>query len=594
MCRILIMLILFAPYMQNVWAQEPWITYYEKNDYNRTPQYLETVEFSKRLASASPMLYYTSFGNSHQGREIPLLILDKNGNFSPGDVRKSGNRILMVQAAIHPGEPVGKDAGLTLIRDMVIHGKHLHYLDSITLLFIPILNVDGHERFGPYNRINQNGPEEMGWRTNALNLNLNRDYLKADSKEIRAFLNLWHLWQPDFFIDTHSTNGGDYQYTMTYAMDIFGGANTGLVNWITERYLPEMEEKMEADNYPIFQYVTYRSWHDPRSGLVSGVGHPMYSNGYISQLNRPGLLLETHMLKPYKMRVESTYLMILHTMNVLYNDSELRKVIEEADHFTASSGFRENPLHLRFRTTDVSEVVDFLGVEYEKKISTLTGGNWFRYEPDKPVTYQIPWYKKNEVTVETILPEAYIIPVEHQDVIERLLNHHIQIEYLAHDTEIPVQSYRFENVSLSNRSNEGRQNATYRTIPIEEKRMFHKGSAIVNMNQQRARIIAHALEPDAPGSFAYWGFFNVIFQRVEYFESYVMEKMAREMLETDPDLSERLREEIEKNPSMKNNQSAILTWFYEQTPYYDSRHNIYPVGRILEKDLLNNINFQGK
>lgn len=566
-------------------AASEWQTWYELHDKNATPSYEETIRFSKQLAGASPYLHYTTIGTSPQGRDIPLLILDKNQNFSPEKAKASGNKILFIQAAIHPGEPVGKDAGLMLFRDMVIHNKHQEYLENTTILFIPILSVDGHERFGPYHRINQNGPEEMGWRTNALNLNLNRDFLKADSREMRAFLQVWHAWEPDFFIDTHSTNGGDYQYTMTYSMDVFGGKDEGLMQWMEKEYLPAMEEKMEADGYPIFPYVTYRSWHDPRSGLRSGVYHAAFSNGYVSEHNRPGLLLETHMLKPYHLRVESTYLMILHTLSVLNRDNELKNVIARADEYAASEAFRNEKFPLRFELTNDSVMVDFLGVEYTKKQSTLTGGNWFIYDADKPVTYQVPWFKNNVPSYKVNLPEAYIIPVQREDVIDRLAFHNIQMYRLEEEMKVETESYRFKNVNLSSRANEGRQNASFTTVAYTEKRTFPKGSVVIPMAQSRSRLIAQALEPMAPGSFAHWGFFNAIFQRAEYFESYVMEAMAREMLAQDPGLKDRLEEVLEKNPAMRQNPNAILTWFYEQTPYYDQQHNVYPVGRIMDVTL---------
>ncbi|TVQ12263.1 MAG: peptidase M14 [Bacteroidetes bacterium] len=565
-------------------AENSWLTWYEKHEHNSTPSYEETMAFSRQLADSSPIIHYEVFGSSHQNRDLGVLIVNKQENFAPGNVHDSEHLVVLVQASIHPGEPVGKDAGLQLLRDIAIHGKHLEYLDNITLLFIPILNADGHERFGPYNRINQDGPEEMGWRTNARNLNLNRDYLKADSEEMQALLKLWHHWEPDFFIDTHSTNGGDYQYTMTYAMDIFGGADPGLMGWINENYLPHMEKSMEADNYPIFPYVTYRSWHDPRSGLQSRVGHPMFSNSYASELNRPGLLLETHMLKPYPKRVESTYLMIVNTLHFLHQDKKLREVISKADEYTASEAFRQEKFPLRWELTSDSVIVDFLGVEYTKKKSTLSGGNWFIYEPDKPVTYQIPWFNQNKPAYSVMLPEAYVVPVEYAEIIERLQLHGIEMTILEENRTIPVETYRFRDVQLASRSNEGRQTAAFTTELIHQEREYLKGSAVIPMNQSRARLIAHALEPMAPGSFVYWGFFNAVFERVEYFESYVMETMAREMLASDPSLRQGLDNALKENPSMANNPYAILSWFYEQTPYYDQKHNIYPVGRILKND----------
>jgi hypothetical protein len=564
-----------------VQSSKSWKTYFELHDFDKTPRYDETIEFSRRLGQASSHVHFTSFGTSHQGRELPLLILDLKGNFTAQAVKNSGNKIILIQAAIHAGEPDGKDAGLQLFRDIAIEGKYHQYLSDITILFIPILNPDGHERFGAFNRINQNGPQEAGWRSNAQNLNLNRDYLKADSKEINSFLKLWNQWLPDFYIDSHSTNGGDYQYTMTYAMGIYGDAYTPLVNWIKNDYLPLIEENMLKEGYPLFPYVTYRSWHDPRSGLISGVGHPMYSNSYVSELNRPGLLLETHMLKPYKDRVESTYLMMLHTIKMLHKDSKLQQIIKQGDQYTASNDFKARPFPLRFENTPDSVMVDFLGVVYNIVKSDLSGGNWFQYNSEKPMTYQIPWFNKHRVTQEINLPDAYIVPVEYSDIIERLKAHGIEMQLLESDTVVEVQSYRFTNIKLSPRSTEGRQTATFDTENLLENRRYHKGSAVIPVQQARARLIIHALEPMAPGSFAYWGFFNSIFERTEYFESYAMERIAREMMEEDPMLRERFHHAQKQNPALVDNPSAILNWFYEQSPWYDQKHNIYPVGKII-------------
>jgi hypothetical protein len=563
-------------------ASNAWDTHYEQNELNRTPSYAETIDFCRRLSEVSAMVHYSSIGQSHQLRDIPLLIIDRNGNFTPEEVRASGNVVLLVQAAIHPGEPVGKDAGLQLFRDMAIHHKHLGALENVTLLFLPILNVDGHERFGPYNRINQNGPEEMGWRTNALNLNLNRDYLKADSREIRAFLELWNLWQPDFFIDTHSTNGGDYQYTMTYMLETWGNMDESLTQWCEQVFIPHWGSAMEAAGYPIFPYVTYRRWHDPKSGLVSRPSPPALSTGYTPKRNRPGLLLETHMLKPYHMRVESTYLTILESMKLLNEKhKEYLDLVREADAYAASAAFRREPFALDFINSGDSVMVDFLGVEYTHKTSTLSGGQWFTYHSDMPVTYSLPWFNRMLPNHQVMLPEAYIIPVQWEDLAERLKLHGIKVQRTGSDLSLEVESYRFENVVLSSSVSEGRQTARFTAVPTTETRTFPAGSYIVEMNQPAARLIAQALEPEAPSSFAQWGFFNAIFQRTEYFESYVMEVLAREMLETDPNLHHRFEEKKRTDQAFASNPQAILNWFYMQTPWYDVEHNVYPVGRVM-------------
>ncbi len=311
----------------------PWAV----GDGLRTPRYAETVAWCEAAAAASGQIEFTTFGSSGQGRPLPLVIWDRHGRFTPGD--RAGRAVVLLQACIHAGESSGKDAGMELLRDLV-SGRHAERfgrsLDDVTFLFIPIFNADGHERFGPYGRINQNGPVEMGWRTNATNLNLNRDYLKADSPEVQAWLGLWRRWQPDFFIDAHSTDGADYQYALTYSLETQGSMDPGLTRWTLD-YEEAMGEQLAADGWPMIRYVTFRQWHDPRSGLRSWVAGPRFSQGYTAIQNRPGLLIETHMLKDYPPRVRAAGTLIGRTLAwVDGRATELAALNLAADRHTAS------------------------------------------------------------------------------------------------------------------------------------------------------------------------------------------------------------------------------------------------------------------
>ncbi len=236
-----------------------------------------------------------------------MLIIDGEGRFDPASARKSAKLVLLIQAGIHPGEIDGKDAGFMFFRDLAINQLFGAMPENLIILFIPIFNVDGHERFGPYNRINQDGPEEMGWRTTAQNLNLNRDFLKADAPEMQAWLKLYQQWLPDFFVDIHVTDGADYQYVSTYGLETYGNMDEGLTKWTNEQLIPVMEQSMDAAGYPMFPYIMFRRWHDPRSGLRSSAAGPRFSQGYTAVQNRIGLLVENHSLKDYKTRVSSTY-----------------------------------------------------------------------------------------------------------------------------------------------------------------------------------------------------------------------------------------------------------------------------------------------
>jgi len=556
-----------------------FLTYYEKSDFLETPRYNETIEYAKKLAESSEYIQYSTFGKSLQGRDLPLLIIDKNKNFTPESVKESGNAVLFVEACIHPGESEGKDAGFMLIRDIIIHKKHPELLENTTLLFIPIFNTDGHERFSPYSRINQNGPKEMGWRTTANNLNLNRDFLKADAPEMQQWLSLFNQWLPDMFIDVHTTDGADYQYQLTYGMHIMGDMNPKQTNW-QNNYLSDLEKELLSDDILMFPYVSFRRWHDPRSGLIRRTASPRYSTGYVAYQNRPALLIETHMLKDYKTRVDATYHLLKHTIAIIDNQHKnLIKINENADKESMNLVNKEFTLSYYTSQKD-STIVKFKGVEYDIVHSDLTNDIWVKFS-DKPKDYNLVLFDKLMPGVKVKIPEAYIIPAEWAEIIERLKIHGIEYKVLEEAKEFEIETYKFSNVQFASSPYEGRQMVeNFYLEEIKIKKTFSKGSVIVPTNQRTAKIIAHMLEPIGPDSFIRWGFFNSIFERKEYVETYVMEKMAREMIKEKPELLDQYKKVIEENPEIYNNQWTKLFWFYERTPYWDQQKDIYPIGKI--------------
>jgi len=588
-----IFLLLFIPFFLQAQQAEktPLYTHYEKSGFTETPRYDKTIRFCKQLAEASPMVHYTSFGVSPQGRELPLLIVDKNGNFDVAAIRKSENAVLLVQACIHAGEPDGKDAGLTLIRDLVLLNKNTDLLDHVTLLFIPILNVDGHERFGANNRINQNGPTEMGWRTNAQNLNLNRDYLKAESPEIQSWVELFNTWMPDFFVDCHVTDGADYQYALTYGMEIYGDMDPVLTLWQKDKYLQAVELQMKNAGIPIVPYVDFRNWHDPRSGMETWASPPMFSQGYCAARNRPAILLETHMLKDYKTRVTATYEMLKSTMNVLNKEyKNLHKLVLAADAQTASAAFRKQAFSLQFETSAKdSSLLNFLGVEYSVVKSDLSGGDWFTYSKT-PKNFTIPFFNTLKPKSQVMLPEAYVVPAEWKIVIEKLRLHGIQMQVLTRETKFNTDCYRFKTYKFRGTPYEGRQTVDVDIETFRQEVSYPAGSVVVATNQPTARLIAQILEPKAPSSLLWWGYFNAIFEQKEYAESYVMEPMAREMIKKDSTLLKTLELKKKAEPEFATHPFEILNWFYRQTPYWDNRKDVYPVGRIFDASELTKIN----
>ncbi len=580
---ILFIAILFAT---NLFSQnQKLITFFEKSNYLETPRYDSTIWFCKQLAEHSTIIHYTTFGESPEGRDLPLLIADKDNLTNPEEIKKTGRSILFIQACIHAGEPDGKDAGLMLFRDFISNKEIIKLLNNVSVIFIPIFNVDGHERFGAYNRINQNGPKEMGWRTNANNLNLNRDYIKAETPETKAWLKLFNTWNPNFFIDCHVTDGADYIYPLTYGIEINGNMDSNLTKWQKNIYLPFVTSSMEKDNYPIFPYVSFREWHDIESGLESWVTPPFLSQGYTALVNCPGLLIESHMLKDYKTRVNATYKMIVHTLEVLNNSGkDLIKLQQIANNNSTSKAFRQLPLPLSFEYTKDSILIDFKGMEYTSEKSDLSGGIWFKFGK-KIKNYKLPYFNNLKPTSFANIPEYYIIPRQFSFIEEILKYHNIMYFKLKNDTTLNVSTYKFNNVTFSSTPNEGHQKIqSFKMDTINRVVQYLHGSIIIPTNQNKIKIIAHILEPQSTASLLQFGYFNSIFEQKEYGESYVLEPLAREMLK-DSKIKEEFENELKINSNLKNDPYNILNWFYIRSKYADHQENIYPIGKLFHGNI---------
>ena len=579
-------LFLFLCIHLNSQAQD-FQTEFEKSGFKRTNSYQQTIDYCKKLADNSDIVHFTNFGKSEKGYDLPLLILSRDKNFNIGNLHSNGKLVLLIEANIHPGESCGNDAGLMLVRDIAITKKFYDLSKSVNILFIPSFNVDGHLRFGPNNRINQNGPEKMGWRANAKNLNLNRDFLKADAIEMQHWLKLYNSVNPDFFIDIHSTDGADYQYSLTYGLEIFGNMDEGLTKWQKDIYLPKISKQMEEAGHLIYPYVAFRNWFDPRSGLKAMLSSPMLSQAYTAQRNRCGLLIETHMLKDYKTRVSAAYEMTKFTLQILNKShNEIINLNSKADEKAKSYDFRKKPFPLDFKLTDKKTQVNFKGFEYTVEKSKLTGGDWYNYS-NKAAILKLDYYSDYTVSATANLPEAYIIPAEWTDIIDKIKLHGIQLEYIYKDIEIKVNSYKFQNVRFDTKPYEGRLRVlSFDVDTITEIRHFAKGSAIIFMNQSTVRLIAHILEPKAPSSLLKWGFFNAIFEQKEYAEPYVMEKQMLEMIKNNPELVAEFEKKKAEDVDFSKSWWTMTNWFFMKTKYWDTRKDVYPIGKIFDrKDL---------
>jgi murein tripeptide amidase MpaA len=561
-----------------------WQTHAEQTDYRETPRYADTIAYARRLDQASALIKFQSFGKSGEGRDLPLLIATEGETFTPEAARHANKAIILIQACIHAGEPDGKDAGLALLRDIAITKTQAGLLKNLVVLFIPIYNTDGHERVSPYNRINQNGPAEMGWRTTSTYQNLNRDYMKADTSETRAWLALWNHWKPDLFIDCHVTDGADFRYNITYQHEHHEGIDPNILAWEKKVIDDKVAPATEAAGNVVSWYLEFVDNRDFSKGIRDFNGSPRFSTGYTPLRNRPGILIETHMLKPYRPRVIGTYDFLRSTLAEVSKDpGSLLTAVREADEKTLADFRVYDPswqIPIDFELTDKSSPYHLKAVESVTEVSSLSGAQRVVFG-SKPVDVTVPMFDDFRVKTSVTPPLFYIVPAQWKDVIEVLKLHGLAMQVLSQATALKVESYRFLDVEWANGPFEGRLMPSFKAELVHERREFPAGSVIIPLAQPSAKVAINLLEPEAPDSLVRWGFFNATFEQKEYGEDYVVEDLGRQMLASDPKLREEYEKKLQSDPAFASSSHARLQFFYRRSPYWDPQMNLYPVGRIV-------------
>ncbi len=568
-------------------ADDPWVTPAERSGLQITPTYNETMDWLKKLVKAAPELELVSIGKSLQGRDIWMVIASADGVFSAEALRSTGKSLLLAHSGIHAGEIDGKDAGLMLLRDMTVAGRRSDLLKKSNFLFIPILNVDGHERRSPYNRINQRGPVQMGWRTNARNQNLNRDFTKLDTAGVRALVRVFRQWKPDLYLDLHVTDGADYQYDITFGGNGRSGWSPAIGNWIEDIYRPAISAALREGGHEPGGLIFANNGMDMKDGILSWSGDPRYSNGYGDAIHLPTVLVENHSLKPYKRRVLGTYILLAESLKLLAKEKDS---LRQAILVDSQRRPRSMPLSFKRNENGVAEKVSFKGISSERYQGEVSGAEVVRWT-GKPVNENIPRILISEPEAMVDVPSAYIIPAVWSDIVERIALHGIEVEQLSEPLTTRAEVYRLPGAGIAAASDwtpnpfEGHIRIDPgRPVKQEIEITFPTGSFRISTDQPLGELLVLMLEPQAPDSFLQWGFFLEIFTRTEYAEAYVLEPLAQKMLDSDVELKARFEQKLATDDVFAASQYQRLMWFYEQTPFYDEMYLFYPVARIPPSD----------
>jgi len=566
-----------------------WRTRAEKSDYRQTADYDETIRYCRQLEAGTNWVKLVFYGQSGQGRDLPLLIVSKDRAFTPEAAAATGKPVVLLQNGIHAGEIEGKDACLALIRDLTVLKLRPQILDHVIVLVTPIFSVDSHERSSRFNRINQNGPETMGWRASPIGLNLNRDYLKAETPEMRALLsNLYTKWWPALLVDNHTTDGADYQHDLTYGVNSGPEVPSPIRNWMDIAISGRVIDQMRVMGHLPAPYLSFRQWSDPRTGIAGGDAPPRFSTGYPPLHGRAAILTETHMLKSYRTRVRATYdFMVAILDEVAQRPRELLDAVAASEAEIIARAQETNParrqLVLTAVTTDSADAFPFRGLVTNWEMSEITGARVPRYTRAVWDTI-IPWYRQMKPGLVVTQPAGYLVPREWTIVREKLDLHAVRYQRLGRAWRDTVELTRIVEWKASDELVEGHHPVTVKSVRTERQvRAFRPGDLWVPLDQRSALIAAQLLEAQAPDGLMYWNAFDTVLQFKEYGEDYVIDPIARGMLKKDPALAKEFAQKLASDPAFANSPAQRADWFYRRSPWADPEQNLFPVARALHR-----------
>ena len=555
----------------------------ERSGFLQTGRYGEVVALCDAFARAHPRAVRCfDFGTTPEGRPMKAMAVSSSGALTAEAARARDLPVVLVQAGIHAGEIDGKDAGFWLLRELLAGTRAPGVLERQVMLFVPVFNVDGHENFRAWNRPNQRGPEEMGFRVTAQRYNLNRDFVKADSPEMQAMLRLVEAWDPLVEIDLHATDGAQFEHDISITAEPVNAGDDEL-RQVGRRLRDGIIERLRADGSdPLDFYPSFVEYDDPASGFSENVPTARFSHGYHVLRNRIGILVETHSWRTYPERVRATRNTVQHLLElVAANGAEWQAVAKRADQ--RASHLAGQPVPLSWKVLDTPRMIDFKGYAYTRTPSDISGALMTRYDETTPQTWRVPLRNEVAPAITATAPAAgYLVPAAWASTVVPLLERH-GIDHRRLDAAIPsahVEAWRASSTRLASGSVEGRQRMTLEGTWSPVRMPLPAGSLFVPIAQPKARLLMQLLEPEAPDSIAAWGGMNNAFEQKEYMEDYVAEAQARDMLARDPALKAEFERRLREDPAFAASPRARLGFFYQRHAAWDGDFNRYPVLRL--------------
>ena len=491
-------------------------------------------------------------------------------------MKKSNKQVVFINNGIHPGEPAGIDASMILLRDLI--DNKIRIPADIIVAIIPIYNIGGHLNRNSTSRVNQSGPEEYGFRGNARNYDLNRDFIKSDTKNSRSFQEIFHWLNPLVFIDTHTSNGADYQHIMTLIPTQHDRLGGELGDYLKNSMIPLLFSEMEKENYPMVPYVN--AWSGtPENGWPQFKDSPRYSSGYAALFHTLSFMPEAHMLKTYQERVQSMHALLKIFLKTVENDGVQMQAMKKRDE---ERTIKKNTFDFNHQSdrTEFTEIA-YLGYEAGHKPSEVSGQERLYYDQSKPFSTTVKYYDTYKPSLKLKKPQAYIIPQGWHNVVDNLVRNGVKLLPLEGDTTLSVTVYHIKDFATSPRPYEGHYiHSKVELTATDQTVIVKKGDFLLPMNQVTNRFVMEVLEPVAEDSYFAWNYFDTILQAKEGYSAYVFEDLAAVYLKENPAIRQELERKRQEDPEFDKNGPAQLRWVFEQSPWYEAAHNRYPIYRI--------------
>jgi len=553
-------------------------TKFEQSNGTQTPTYFEIVDWWKKLDEKSGKVKMLTMGMTDAGYPLHLIVVSNNGDYNFENIRKNNKRIILINNGIHPGEPDGIDASMLLVRDIVEDKYKIP--DNVVLAFIPVYNIGGCLNRSTEYRVDQNGPEAFGFRGNSQNLDLNRDFIKCDSKDARAFTEIFHLLDPDVFVDNHVSNGADYQHIMTLLTtqhDKLGGI---MGDYLNKTFEPALYADMKQRGYDLIPYVN--SFGDtPENGWPEFWDSPRYGSGYGALWHTFSFVPETHMLKAYDLRVKATYALMQSFIEFTAKNSAKIKELRDKTKLLVQT----QPDFFSSWKLDkaVSKEVLYKGFQSGRKPSEISGQPRLYYDRSKPYEKKIPIF--NSYTGENRIqkPVAYIIPQGWWKVIDLLKINKVNMWQLKKDTIVDVQFYKITDYKTAPRQYEMHHvNSDVKVETLTQRINFSKGDWYIPMNQVANRFLIEVLEPRMEDSYFTWNFFDAILGQKEGYSAYAFEDIAADYLKSNPSLQAQLQQKRQTDTAFAKDGRAQLNYVYQNSKWYEPAHMRYPVYSVMK------------